>query len=104
MSLLKRIEKERQTATQEPSPGMSDLRARRQPIATPRDAYVDLKTRIQNKLIADLDPTMDVTRTDEVRRTIEGMFNDILTEEQVVLSRAERQRLFEQIVAEILGP
>lgn len=103
MSLLKRIEKERQTATQEPSPGMSDLRARRQPIATPRDAYVDLKTRIQNKLIADLDPTMDVTRTDEVRRTIEGMFNDILTEEQVVLSRAERQRLFEQIVAEILG-
>jgi len=103
MSLLKRIEKERQTATQEPSPGMSDLRARRHPITTPRDAYVDLKTRIQNKLIADLDPTMDVTKTDEVRRTIEGMFNDILVEEQVVLSRAERQRLFEQIVAEILG-
>jgi pilus assembly protein CpaF len=31
------------------------------------------------------------------------MYNGILAEEQIVLSRAERERLFEQIVAEILG-
>jgi pilus assembly protein CpaF len=46
---------------------------------------------------------MDVTRQDEVRRTIQEMYNGILAEEQIVLSRAERERLFEQIVAEILG-
>ncbi len=103
MSLLKRIERERQTGGQEPQTGVAELRVRRQVVTPQRDAYLDLKTRIQNKLIADLDPTMDVTKTDEVRRTIEEMFNSILTEEQVVLSRAERQRLFEQIVAEILG-
>ena len=71
--------------------------------APSRDAYMDLKTRIQNKLIAELDPTMDVTRTDDVRKTIEELYDNILAEEARVLSRAERQRLFEQIVSEILG-
>ena len=103
MSLLKRIERERQATDRTPSTGRAELRVRRQPAAPARDAYLDLKTRIQNKLIADLDPTMDVTRSGEVRRTIEDMFNTILTDEQIVLSRAERHRLFENIVAEILG-
>jgi len=109
MSLLKRIERERQTTSaQQPSPTQrpaerAELRVRRQPASPVRDAYLDLRTRIQNKLIADLDPTMDVTRTDQVRHTIEEMFNELLAEEAIPLSRVERQQLFEQIVAEILG-
>ena len=101
MSLLKRIERERQTAGKPTA--QKEMRVRRQPASPARDAYLDLKTRIQQKLIAELDPSMDVTRTDDVRRTIEEMYNNILTEEHIVLSRSERQRLFEQIVAEILG-
>jgi pilus assembly protein CpaF len=54
-------------------------------------------------LLAELDPTMDVSQTAEVRRTIEELFENILAEEKIVLSRPERRRLFEQIVAEILG-
>jgi pilus assembly protein CpaF len=54
-------------------------------------------------LIAELDPKMDMSRTDEVRETIEELFDQILAEENLMLSRAERQRLFETIVAEILG-
>ncbi|MDX9954344.1 MAG: ATPase, T2SS/T4P/T4SS family, partial [Anaerolineae bacterium] len=46
---------------------------------------------------------MDISRTDEVRRTIRQMYESILEEESIVLSRVERERLFEQIVAEILG-
>ncbi len=46
---------------------------------------------------------MDVSQTAEVRRTIEELFEQILAEEKIVLSRPERRRLFEQIVAEILG-
>jgi pilus assembly protein CpaF len=65
--------------------------------------YNDLKARIQNKLIAELDPSMDITRKDEVRRQIQELFNSILAEENMVLSKAERQRLFEVIVAEIIG-
>jgi pilus assembly protein CpaF len=64
---------------------------------------VDLKGRIQDRLIADLDPQTDITKTDEVRHTIEGLYDQYLAQEGHILSRQEKQRLFEQIVAEILG-
>jgi pilus assembly protein CpaF len=68
-----------------------------------RDAYADLKSRIQNKLLAELEPTLDLSRTEELRAMIEEKFDAVLAEDHIVLSRLERQRLFEQIVAEILG-
>jgi len=102
MSLLRRIEKGQEAALESQSK-LSELRVRRQPAAATRDAYMDLKTRVQNKLIAELDPSMDVTQTDDVRVNIEELFDAVLSEEGIILSRAERQRLFEQIVAEILG-
>ncbi len=101
MSLLKRIEKGQQAA--ELSTRLKDLRARRAPTVTGKDAFVALKERIEDKLIAELDPQMDITQTDEVRGTIEQMYEQILAQEGHILSRQERQRLFEQIVAEILG-
>ena len=65
--------------------------------------FTDLKTRVQNKLLSELDPSMDISRTAEVRKTVEDLFENILAEDGVVLSRAERKRLFDQIVSEILG-
>ncbi len=102
MSLLKRIEKSQQTTPDSPSK-LEELRVLRQPVAPARDAYLDLKTRVQDKLVAELDPKMDISQTEEVRRIVEEMFETILAQESIILSRAERQRLFEQIVAEILG-
>ena len=102
MSLLKRIEKSQQPGDQ-PS-RLEELRIRRAPaIKETKDTAKDLKERIQEKLIAELDPQMDVSQTEEVRRTMENMFNQILSQEAIILSRTERQKLFEQIVAEILG-
>jgi pilus assembly protein CpaF len=46
---------------------------------------------------------MDISRTAEVRKTIEDLYENILAEEGIVLSRTERKRLFDQIVSEILG-
>lgn len=46
---------------------------------------------------------MDVSRTAEVRDTIREMYESILQEESIILGRRERDTLFEQIVAEILG-
>ena len=103
MSLLRRIERGQETDGEESQSKLAELRVRRQPAASARDAYADLKTRVQNRLIAELDPSMDVSKTDEVRGNIEELFDTILSEEGIILSRAERQRLFEQIVAEILG-
>jgi pilus assembly protein CpaF len=117
MSLLKRIEQGQSSETGSKSQGsssggnsdssrLSSLQTRRTnaPITSPQaGSYFDLKTRVQNKLLSELDPSMDITRTDEVKRTIQELFEQILSEENIVLSRPERARLFEQIAAEILG-
>ena len=114
MSLLKRIEQGQGGNSSGQSPDnqggegsrLSSLQARRvnAPATSPQaGSYFDLKTRVQNKLLSELDPSMDITRTDEVRRTIQDLFEQILAEENIVLSRPERARLFEQIAAEILG-
>ncbi|HVN16259.1 MAG TPA: CpaF family protein [Anaerolineales bacterium] len=121
MSLLKRIEQGQGQNNSTPQQGsgggqqsgsggdnsrLSSLQARRvsAPITSPQaGSYFDLKTRVQNKLLGELDPSMDITKTDDVRRTIQDLFEQILTEENIVLSRPERARLFEQITAEILG-
>lgn len=122
MSLLKRIEQgqggqeKRNPATPSQQGGgqsgsgdssrLSSLQARRvsAPITSPQaGSYFDLKTRVQNRLLGELDPSMDITKTDDVRRTIQELFEQILAEENIVLSRPERARLFEQIAAEILG-
>jgi pilus assembly protein CpaF len=101
MSLLKRIEKGQQPGT---SPSrLEELRARRAPSVPTKDAFFELKERVQDKLIAELDPQMDISKTEEVRHTIEDLYDQILSQEGTILSRQERQRLFEQIVAEILG-
>jgi len=72
--------------------------------ARPGDGgLADLKARVQNKLLSELDPSMDVSQTAEIRRTIEELFENILTEEKIIITRPEKRRLFEQIVAEILG-
>lgn len=67
------------------------------------DSFADLKVRIQNRLIAELDPRMDLSNADEVRRTVEETFSSVLESEAIVLTRVERMRLFEAIAAEILG-
>jgi len=118
MSLLKRIEQGQGSTPQGGNSGssqsggggegsrLSSLQARRvnAPITSPQaGSYFDLKVRVQNKLLSELDPSMDITRTEDVRRTIQDLFEQILGEENIVLSRPERARLFEQIAAEILG-
>jgi pilus assembly protein CpaF len=117
MSLLRRIEQQGGGTPNQPQPSggqsgggdnsrLSNVQARRvnAPITAPQaGTYFDLKTRVQNRLLAELDPSMDITKIDEVRRTIQDLFEQILSEENIVLSRPERARLFEQISAEILG-
>ncbi len=91
---------------------LAAMRQRRQALAEQQrpgaagkgNNYLDLKTRVQNKLLSELDhQSMDVTRKNEVRTHIEELFNAILADESIVISRAERLSLFEAIVAEILG-
>lgn len=120
MSLMRRLERG-QSGDEEPretpnlnqdsgdGPGggsrLSSLRARR--VASPsggqRGSYMELKNRVQNRLLEELEPTTDISKVGEVRSTIQDLFEQILVEENIVLTRPERQRLYEQIADEILG-
>jgi pilus assembly protein CpaF len=66
------------------------------------NSYTDLKQRVQTRLIAEIEH-IDINRKAEIRGQIEEMFNAILAEESMVLSRAERQRLFQAIADDIIG-
>jgi pilus assembly protein CpaF len=114
MSLLKRIEQgqgSQSSSTTDQDDGdnqsrLLSLQARRvvpPGVSSQKDTYADLKGRVQTRLLAELDPTMDITRVNEVRNTIQELFEQVLAEENIVLTRPERHRLFEQIAAEILG-
>ena len=113
MSLLKRIEQGQTKPGTQPENSNGDgttrlLNVQSRRVAPPganaqRDTYMDLKTRVQNRLLAELDPSMDISRMADVRSTIQELFEQVLGEENIVLSRPERARLYEQIAAEILG-
>jgi pilus assembly protein CpaF len=126
MSLLNRIQKgstgggssgsSNNPPPQEPAGGgggddsrLAGMRNRNQPIVQSRQqpqqdrAYSDLKQRVQTRLMNELDQSIDPSRKNEIRAHIEELFGNILAEESMVLARAERQRLFESIVADILG-
>ena len=113
MSLLRRIEKsgggEDDGEKRPPSGDDNDQSQRKsrkrtvKPGGKKQDNYADLKSRIQNRLLSELDTNMNTDNKEQIRQHIEELFSSILAEESMVLSRSERQRLFEAIVAEILG-
>ena len=112
MSILKRIQGGTPGGPSSPQgggdqrSGTSNLQARRVSapnIPSAQETYQDLKSRVQNKLIGGLDPSTDPSKVQEVRKTIQELFEQILAEENIVLSRPERARMYEQIAAEILG-
>src|SRR6476646_8068513 len=116
MSLLKRIESARPggAGPEAPAPG-SNLPAPAggppQAPTTPRlatqapvrESFRDVKFRIQNRVIQDLDPKLDLSNQVEVRRQIEEIFGKVIDEEGLALTRAERVRMLEQITDEIIG-
>jgi pilus assembly protein CpaF len=121
MSLLKRIERAQpgqdsdlapvpagpqQPATTPGGPAAPTGEAPARPFAggaPTRESFREAKYRVQNRLINELDPKMDLTNQVEVKRQIEDLFGKIADEEGLALTRAERVRMLEQITDEILG-
>jgi pilus assembly protein CpaF len=117
MSLLKRIESARPGAgpvaptpagggpTAPPGgpagPSLTPTRLMTQ--APVRESFRDVKFRIQNRVIQELDPKLDLSNQVEVRRQIEEIFGKVIDEEGLALTRAERVRMLEQITDEIIG-
>ena len=62
-----------------------------------------LSVRIRDKVLARLDPQLDISNPTVVRRTVEAMFPKVVEEENAAISRTERVLLLDQVLAEILG-
>lgn len=111
MSLLKRIGNTPQGSEVAAPAGGQPPAARHESAgrlgAAPREqgesTFIDLRMRVQDRLIGELDPKLDLSNAVRVRRQVEDIFNSILDSESIVLSRAERARMFESIAADILG-
>jgi pilus assembly protein CpaF len=86
-----------------PNVAPSGAEPSRRPATAAQDSHRELKDKVQAQLISELDPKLDLTKTDEVRRQVEEIFNSILETQNIPLSRVERARLFEAVAAEILG-
>jgi pilus assembly protein CpaF len=117
MSLLKRIESARPGqepgGPAAPAPAAPSGDGAAPPAGAPaprlmsqapvRESFRDVKFRIQNRVIQDLDPKLDLSNQVEVRRQIEEIFGKVIDEEGLALTRAERVRMLEQITDEIIG-
>ena len=68
-----------------------------------RAGFRELKSRVQARLIKEMDPKIDVNDHVKVREVVRQLFEKILTEEGQLLPRGERNILFDAILAEIIG-
>jgi pilus assembly protein CpaF len=115
MSLLKRLEHGGAATTAPVAPAPSDTG---HPTPTPQpepsfrssaaqsqvsDAQRSLKDRVKRKLISELDPSLDTAMVDEVRLRLKNLFDQIIEAENLVLTRAEKERLFEELAADVIG-
>lgn len=110
MSLLKRIGGNVPTPV-EPAASRAPIRpettGRLPAVGAPStdETFRELRARVQDRLINELNPQMDLNNPAKVRKQVEEIFNAILDSESIVLSRAERQRLFEalQLISSVWG-
>jgi pilus assembly protein CpaF len=68
-----------------------------------RERLTGIYDRVQRRLLSELSPTVRADNAEEVRRALTRIYEDVLAEEDIPLSRTERSELFESIVAGILG-
>lgn len=66
-------------------------------------AYMLMRDRIQQRLLAELNPSVTRSDTTEVRRVVERIFNETIAELGLPLSRLERNDVFDLVLADILG-
>jgi pilus assembly protein CpaF len=117
MSLLKRLEHGGGAPVAPVAPAATDA-ARAAPVAQlepqptfrpspaqtqATDAQRSLKDRVKRKLISELDPSLDTAMVDEVRQRLKSLFDQIIEAENLVLTRAEKERLFEELAADVIG-
>jgi pilus assembly protein CpaF len=66
------------------------------------DAYM-IRERVQRRLLTEADGEVDLSHIPQMHQMIEALFNKVLTEENLLYTRAVRARLLDWVIADILG-
>ena len=66
------------------------------------DVY-HIRDRVQRKLLAETEGEVDLSHIPQMRQMIETFFNQVLAEENLIYTRADRTRLLDWVLADILG-
>ena len=66
------------------------------------DVY-HIRDRVQRKLLADTEGEVNLSHIPQMRQMIETIFNQVLVEENLLYTRANRTRMLEWVVSDILG-
>ncbi len=83
---------------------LQELRIRRaSPMPDARDAYDELKGHVLQVLAAGVDHKLEQGKKEASRTLIHQRLDELLAEENIILTRNEKRRLSEDVTAELLG-
>ena len=68
----------------------------------PADVY-QIRDKVQKKLLAETEGEISIEHLPQMRQTIEALFNQVLVDENLIYTRANRGLLLEWVIADILG-
>jgi pilus assembly protein CpaF len=66
------------------------------------DAYM-IRDRVQRRLLTEADGEVDLSHIPQMHQMIESLFNKVLSEENLLYTRAVRARLLDWVISDILG-
>jgi len=66
-------------------------------------ALATILDQVQRRLLAEINPSTDMSSRDQVLPTIDAIFSEVVRDAKVPLSRAEREEMRNAIIANILG-
>jgi pilus assembly protein CpaF len=68
-----------------------------------RPSLMEIEQRLHSKIIAELRDSVDLSDIEALTAQIERLFTRFMAEEDLVLNRVERGKVFDQVCAEIMG-
>ena len=78
-------------------------RAAGRPTSFAGEPYLTIRKKVHNRLLAQVNPAQETADATRLRQELQTIFNQVMAEERVLLGKAERDELYEQITAEIIG-
>ncbi len=72
-------------------------------LAAEERSDLKLVARLRDKILSRLDSQLDISNRNAVQQAIQKLFPQVMAEENAAVSRTERVRLFELVMADIMG-